>query len=91
VAQCSTIYIMSNKDRTPEVDTALHVIKGAIVKVLHTPITVTTASKKNEGRLTVEYELGKITDEQLKKMTPEQFYKLPKWKQLRVKQESGVF
>jgi len=59
---------MSNKDRTPEVDTALHVIKGAIVKVLHTPITVTTASKKNEGRLTVEYELGKITDEQLKKI-----------------------
>jgi len=28
---------------------------------------------------------------QFVKMSPEDFYKLPKWKQLRVKQESGLF
>jgi len=45
------------KPKFPEVNTALHIIKGAIVKVLHTPITTTTdATKENEGRITVEYD-----------------------------------
>jgi len=44
------------KQRHPDVNSALHVIKGAIVKVFHTPITTSTeAHKKGEGRLTVEY------------------------------------
>jgi Ser-tRNA(Ala) deacylase AlaX len=38
------------------VDTALHIVKGAIVKVLHTPITVgTNCASPDQGKITVEY------------------------------------
>jgi len=54
------------KPRIPEVNTALHVIKGAIVKVLHTPLTTSTeAQKKNEGRIAVEYSGPSPSKEQL--------------------------
>eukprot|EP01118_Nematostelium_gracile_P010546 TRINITY_DN364_c0_g1_i1.p1 TRINITY_DN364_c0_g1~~TRINITY_DN364_c0_g1_i1.p1 ORF type:complete len:260 (-),score=85.67 TRINITY_DN364_c0_g1_i1:54-833(-) len=46
------------KARHPDVNTALHVLKGAIVKVLHTPLTTSTqAQKRDEGRIAVEYTL----------------------------------
>lgn len=35
------------KHRTPQVATALHILKGAVVKVLHTPLTT---SVKYEGK-----------------------------------------
>jgi len=58
------------KVRHPDVNTALHVLKGAIVKVLHTPLTTgTEAQKKNEGRISVEYSLDNApTKEQLNKI-----------------------
>jgi len=58
------------KQKFPEVNTALHILKGAVVKVLHTPLTTTTDSfKPNEGRLCVEYkEATAPTKEQLDKI-----------------------
>lgn len=50
---------MSGKKRVPEIDTAMHVVKGAVVKVLGTPLTTAVeAHKANEGRLTVRYDAG---------------------------------
>jgi alanyl-tRNA synthetase len=44
------------KARIPEIDTALHIVKGAIVRVLKTPLTVSTeCSKPHEGRLAVQW------------------------------------
>jgi alanyl-tRNA synthetase len=44
------------KNRTPQVATALHILKGAIVKVLHTPLTTAVRyDGKTRGRLAVEY------------------------------------
>jgi alanyl-tRNA synthetase len=48
----------------PQVDTALHVLKGAVQKVLGTPLTTAVFAENDKGRLTVEYE-GKPTDEQM--------------------------
>eukprot|EP01114_Cavostelium_apophysatum_P015806 TRINITY_DN4388_c0_g1_i1.p1 TRINITY_DN4388_c0_g1~~TRINITY_DN4388_c0_g1_i1.p1 ORF type:complete len:282 (-),score=72.54 TRINITY_DN4388_c0_g1_i1:30-845(-) len=58
------------KPKFPDVNTALHIVKGAIVKILHTPLTTTTdATKKSEGRITVEYKLPTPpTQEQLNKI-----------------------
>jgi Ser-tRNA(Ala) deacylase AlaX len=45
------------KLRSAEVDTALHVIKGAAVKVLHTPLTTSVEFRsKTQGRILVQYE-----------------------------------
>jgi len=58
------------KQKSPEVNTALHIIKGAIVKVLHAPITTSTeASKPDEGRITIAYaSKEKPTEDQLKQI-----------------------
>ena len=48
----------------PRVDTALHVLKGAVQKVLGTPLTTAVFAEVDKGRLTVEFE-GKPTDEQM--------------------------
>jgi Ser-tRNA(Ala) deacylase AlaX len=48
----------SSRDRlrSAEVASALHVLKGAMVKVLNTPMTITTKyDAKDKGRLVVEY------------------------------------
>jgi len=42
-------------------DTALHILKGAIVKVLNTPLTTTVECKSHtKGKLSVEYELPEV-------------------------------
>eukprot|EP01116_Phalansterium_solitarium_P001012 TRINITY_DN10822_c0_g1_i1.p1 TRINITY_DN10822_c0_g1~~TRINITY_DN10822_c0_g1_i1.p1 ORF type:complete len:262 (-),score=91.21 TRINITY_DN10822_c0_g1_i1:44-829(-) len=52
--------------RVPEVDTAVHIVKGAIVKVFNAPVTVTTqCSKPDEGRITVMYSGAAPTAQQL--------------------------
>ncbi len=48
----------------PHVDTALHVLKGAVQKVLGTPLTTAVFAESGKGRLTVEFE-GKPSDEQM--------------------------
>jgi len=59
---------MSGKVRHASVNTALHVIKGAIVQVLHAPLTTSTeAHKKDEGRITIEF-TKEPTKEQLQKI-----------------------
>jgi alanyl-tRNA synthetase len=50
-----------------EVDSALHVLKGAVQSVLGTPLTTSTYGEGSHGRLTVEYE-GKPTDEQMREI-----------------------
>jgi alanyl-tRNA synthetase len=40
----------------PKVDSALHVLKGAVEKVLQTPLTTSVYAEGNKGRLTVEYD-----------------------------------
>jgi tryptophanyl-tRNA synthetase len=58
-----------NKGRVPEVDTALHIVKGAVCRVLKAPVTTATeCAKKNEGRLTVEWSNGEATPEQVAKI-----------------------
>jgi len=53
-----TEFNSKQKQRHPDVNSALHIIKGAIVKVLHTPLTTSTeAQKRGEGRISVEYTL----------------------------------
>eukprot|EP01102_Stenamoeba_stenopodia_P007532 TRINITY_DN2109_c0_g1_i1.p1 TRINITY_DN2109_c0_g1~~TRINITY_DN2109_c0_g1_i1.p1 ORF type:complete len:321 (-),score=91.24 TRINITY_DN2109_c0_g1_i1:84-977(-) len=42
--------------KDPRVDTALHIIKGAIVKVLNTPLTASVQfTSVNKGRIVIEY------------------------------------
>eukprot|EP01133_Synstelium_polycarpum_P006262 gene6262-7263_t len=55
---------MSNKTRDSYSDSACHVLKGAIVKVLNTPLTVSVECvNKVKGRVCVEYtEADKPTD-----------------------------
>jgi len=48
----------AKKSKDPITDTALHILKGAIVKVLHTPLTLTTECKSHtKGKISVEYTL----------------------------------
>jgi alanyl-tRNA synthetase len=49
----------------PRIDSALHVLKGAVQKVLDTPLTTSVYAEGNKGRLTVEYE-GNPTEEQMR-------------------------
>jgi alanyl-tRNA synthetase len=57
------------KNRTPEVCTALHVLKGAIVTVFNTPLTTAvTFNSKTAGRLAVQYEGPTPSDEQVKQV-----------------------
>eukprot|EP01112_Ceratiomyxa_fruticulosa_P013387 TRINITY_DN3765_c0_g1_i1.p1 TRINITY_DN3765_c0_g1~~TRINITY_DN3765_c0_g1_i1.p1 ORF type:complete len:264 (+),score=60.94 TRINITY_DN3765_c0_g1_i1:144-935(+) len=45
------------KKKEVNIDTALHIIKGAIVKVIRTPLTQTVeCQSKTKGRISVEYE-----------------------------------
>jgi alanyl-tRNA synthetase len=45
------------KNRTPEVCTALHIVKGALVKVFNTPLTTAVVfNNKTCGRIAVHYE-----------------------------------
>ena len=48
----------------PRIDSALHVLKGAVQKVLDAPLTTSVYAEGNRGRLTVGYE-GKVTEEQM--------------------------
>lgn len=48
----------------PKIDSALHVLKGAVQKVLNTPLTTSVYAEGNNGRLTVEYD-GNPTEEQM--------------------------
>ena len=57
------------KLRNAEVDTTLHIIKGAIVQVLNTPLTVSVDFRgKTQGRITVEYNGPNPTDQQIKEI-----------------------
>ena len=49
----------------PKIDSALHVLKGAVQKVLDTPLTTSVYAEGNNGRLTVEYG-GDVTEEQIR-------------------------
>jgi alanyl-tRNA synthetase len=51
----------------PRIDSALHVLKGAVEKVLGTPLTTSVYAEENKGRLTVEYE-GSPTEEQVREI-----------------------
>ncbi len=47
----------------PKVDSALHVLKGAVEKVISAPLTTSVFADGNKGMLTVEYEAS-LTDSQ---------------------------
>jgi alanyl-tRNA synthetase len=49
----------------PKIDSALHVLKGAVQKVLDTPLTTSVYAEGDKGRLTVEYD-GDPSEEQIK-------------------------
>lgn len=49
--------------KNPKVDTALHIIKGAIQKVLGTKLTTGTFGDESKGRLTVEFDRKPTQDE----------------------------
>ena len=49
--------------KNPKVDTALHIIKGAVQKVLDAKLTTGTFADENKGRLTVEFERKPTQDE----------------------------
>lgn len=51
----------------PQIDTALHILKGAVQKVLNTPITTGVYAEDNNGRLTVECNT-KPTEEQIQEI-----------------------
>ncbi len=51
----------------PRVDSALHVLKGAVQKVLGAELTTSVFAEGNKGRLTVEYE-EKPTQEQIEEI-----------------------
>jgi alanyl-tRNA synthetase len=51
----------------PKVDSALHVLKGAVQKVLGAWLTTSVFAEGNKGRLTVEYE-GKPTKQQMEEI-----------------------
>ena len=52
---------------SPKVDSALHVVKGAVQKMLNATLTTSVYAEENKGRLTVEYG-GKPTKEQMEKI-----------------------
>jgi len=49
------------------VDSALHVLKGAVEKVLNTPLTTSVYAEGDNGRLTVEFD-GTPTEEQMQEI-----------------------
>lgn len=50
--------------RDPTTDTALHILKGAIVQVLNTPVTTTVECKSHtKGKVSVEYTLPDVPPE----------------------------
>jgi len=51
----------------PEVDSALHVLKGAVQKILNATLTTSVYAEENKGRLTVEYN-GKPTEQQMQEI-----------------------
>jgi len=51
----------------PKVDSALHVLKGAVQKVLNATLTTSVYAEENKGRLTVEYD-GKPTEKQIREI-----------------------
>jgi alanyl-tRNA synthetase len=51
----------------PKVDSALHVLKGAVEKVLSASLTTSVYAEENKGRLTVEYE-QKPTEEEMQEI-----------------------
>ena len=59
---------MPAKGHSPTLDTALHVAKGAIVKIFNTPVTASvTYTKPKEARILVDYPFPEQpTAEQLK-------------------------
>ena len=50
-----------------KVDSALHVLKGAVEKVLNTPLTTSVYAEGDKGRLTVEFD-GTPTEEQMQEI-----------------------
>jgi len=68
ISKCKT-KMASKKSRTPQVCTALHIVKGALVKVLNTPLTTGVVfNSKTCGRIAVQYEGAAPTDDLLKKV-----------------------
>jgi alanyl-tRNA synthetase len=55
------------KNPNPKVDSALHVLKGAVQKVLNATLTTSVYAEGNKGRLSVEYE-GKPTEQQIQEI-----------------------
>ncbi|EGG16336.1 putative alanyl-tRNA synthetase [Cavenderia fasciculata] len=62
-----------SKVRDPITDTACHILKGAVVTVLGTPVTASVeCNNKVKGRLTVEYDSDvKPSDENVKRIEKE--------------------
>jgi alanyl-tRNA synthetase len=57
------------KNRTPEVCTALHIVKGALVKVFNTPLTTAVVfNNKTNGRIAVHYEGDAPSQDLIKKV-----------------------
>ncbi len=52
--------------KNPKVDSALHVIKGAVEKVTGATVTSAVGADRNLGRLTVEFERDLREDEKKK-------------------------
>jgi alanyl-tRNA synthetase len=51
----------------PRTDSALHVLKGAVQKVLDAPLTTSVHAEGDKGRLVIEYE-GTPTEEQIQEI-----------------------
>lgn len=51
----------------PTVDSALHILKGAVQKVLNATLTTSVYAEEDKGALTVEY-AGDPSEEQIKKI-----------------------
>jgi len=65
---------MSQKSRIPECDSAVHIVKGAVVRVAGAEASVTISTqchKKNEGRLTIQWSRGALSQSQLQRIEAE--------------------
>jgi alanyl-tRNA synthetase len=73
-------------DPNPEIDTALHVLKGSVQKVLGTPVTTGVWAERNKGRLTVEctvrpseheiVRIGELANDMVRKDIPVEMFEM---------------
>ena len=70
----------------PKVDSALHILKGAVQTVLNTAVTTNVYGEGNKGRLTVEFEekptesqmeeIGKLANNKIKENVPVETFEI---------------